>query len=69
MTADEVRTLPIDQKLQIMEAIWEDMRERFEKAELPEQLKSLLDQRRAKVRDGSAELLDWDAVKFRIGRP
>lgn len=69
MTADEVRTLPMDQKLQIMEAIWEDLRERFENADLPEQLKSLLDQRRAKVRDGSTELLDWDAVKFTIGRP
>ena len=69
MTAEEIKTLPMAQKIQIMEAIWEDLRDRFEHLELPPQLKDLLDQRRAKVRDGSAQLLDWDSVKSSIGRP
>ncbi len=69
MTTEEVRALPIGQKLQIMEAIWEDMRTRFERLDVPDQLKALLDQRRARVRDGSAELLDWEEVKSAIGRP
>jgi len=69
MTGQEIKALPIDKKLQIMEAIWEDFRERFDQFDVPQQQKSLLDLRRARVRDGSAELLEWDAVKGAIGRP
>ena len=68
MTAAEVKTLPMAQKIQIMEAIWEDLRDRFEQSELPQRLKDLLDQRRARVREGSAKVLDWDKVKSSIGR-
>jgi hypothetical protein len=68
MTAEEVRTLPMAQKMQIMEVLWEDMRDRFENAEVPERLKDVLDQRRARARDGSAKILDWDSVKSGIGR-
>jgi hypothetical protein len=68
MTADEVRTLPVAQKIQIMEAIWEDLRDRFEQSELPQRLKDLLDQRRARATEGSARILDWDTVKSGIGR-
>lgn len=69
MTAEDVKALPIAQKIQIMEAIWEDLRDRFEHLDLPQELKGLLDQRRARVRDGSAQLHDWDSVKSTIGRP
>lgn len=69
MTVEDVKTLPLNQKIQIMEAIWEDLRDRFEQLDLPEQLKELLDQRRARVRDGAAQLLDWDTVKSTIGKP
>ena len=68
MTAEEIKTLPIAEKLQIMEAIWEDLRARFEHSDVPPQIKDLLDQRRARVQEGSAQLHDWDAVKSRIGR-
>jgi len=69
MTAEEVKALPIAEKIQLMELIWEDLRDRFESADLPEEFKSLLDARRARVQDGSAQLLDWDKVKSTIGRP
>lgn len=69
MTAEDVKALPISQKLQIMEAIWADLRDRFEHLELSPQFKELLDQRRGRVRNGSAQLLDWDSVKSTIGRP
>ena len=67
MTAEEVKALPVDQKIRIMEAIWEDFRDRFERMEIPQEQKDLLDQRRARVREGKARLLDWDAVKGTIG--
>lgn len=68
MTVEDVKALPIERKLQIMEAIWEDFRDRFDRLELPQQQKDLLDRRRARVREGAAELLDWDVVKGTIGR-
>jgi putative addiction module component (TIGR02574 family) len=69
MTAEEVRALPMAQKLQIMEALWEDLRDRFEQSDIPQELKDLLDQRRARAREGLAKVLPWDAVKSSIGRP
>ncbi len=69
MTAEDVRALPIERKMQIMEAIWEDFRERFERSEISPQQKRLLDNRRARVREGAVRLLDWDTVKGTLGRP
>ena len=68
MTAEDIKALPIGRKLQIMEAIWEDLRAQFERVEVPDELRNLLDQRRARVRDGSAQLLDWDDVKSTLGK-
>ena len=68
MTAEDVRTLPVERKIQIMEAIWEEFRERFERSQISPEQKQLLDRRRARVRNGEARLLDWDAVKGTLGR-
>ena len=68
MTAEEVKALPLAQKVQIMEAIWEDLRDRFERSEVPQRVRDLLDQRRARAQEGSAKILDWDSVKSGIGR-
>ena len=69
MTTEEVKALPVERKIQIMEAIWEDFRERFERSEISPEQKELLDRRRARVREGAAQLLDWDSVKGTLGRP
>ena len=69
MTVEDVKALPLDRKIQLMEALWEDLRERFERMEVSPQQKDLLDRRRARVKQGAAKLLDWDAVKGTIGRP
>jgi hypothetical protein len=68
MTTDEIKGLPIEQKIQIMEALWDDLRERFERAEIPASVQRLLDERRERVRSGQARLLDWDSIKGTIGR-
>ncbi len=69
MTAEDVKALPIERKIQIMEAIWEDFRDRFDRWELSQQHKELLDRRRARVHEGAAQLLDWESVKGTIGKP
>lgn len=63
MRAEDVRTLAVERKIQIMEVIWEDFRERFERSDTSPEQKQLLDRRRARVRRGVTRLLDWDAVK------
>jgi len=68
MTVDEVKALPTAQKLQLMEAIWDDLRGRFEQSDIHPRIKDLLDARRARAGDGSAQVLDWDTVKASIGR-
>ena len=68
MTVEEIKTLPLEQKIQIMEVIWEDFRDRFDRLEITPEQKKLLDSRRARVQEGRARLLDWDSVKGAIGR-
>lgn len=68
MTTQEIRSLPADEKIRIMEAIWEDMRDHYETSPLSQDVIDLLKQRQARVERGEARLLDWDKVKFAIGR-
>ena len=68
MSTAEVLKLPLSEKLRIMEAIWEELRERADQVAVTQEQKELLDARRAKAREGEAKLLDWDAVKGTIGR-
>ncbi len=69
MTAADAKTLPVERKIQIMEAFCEEFRKRFERSEISPQQKQLLDRGPARVQEGVAGLLDWDAVKGTLGRP
>ena len=68
MSAADVSQLPLREKLQIMEVIWEDLRARADRAGISQEQKDVLDARRARVASGEAKLLDWDSVKDSIGR-
>jgi hypothetical protein len=68
MTNQEIRTLPAREKVRIMEAIWEDMRNSYEEAPISQEMLNLLKERQARVARGEARLLDWDKVKFALGR-
>lgn len=68
MSLAEIARLSLREKFQIMEAIWEDLREASEGFDVPQSHRDLLDSRRERVRSGAATLLDWDAVKHSIGR-
>ena len=68
MKVEEIKGLPAGEKIQIMEAIWEDFRGKFEEAELSSDEKALLDGRRIRVAQGAARLHDWDSVKQSLGR-
>ena len=68
MTTEEIKELPTEEKFQIMQAIWEDLRERFEKAAPTPGQEALLDRRLARIESGEAKVRDWDAVKLTLGR-
>jgi putative addiction module component (TIGR02574 family) len=63
MSIADVKQLPFAEKLQIMEAIWEEMRIQAERVPVPQWHKELLDERRKAVEEGREAILDWDSVK------
>jgi putative addiction module component (TIGR02574 family) len=67
MSITEIRDLPLSEKLQIMEALWEDLRSRAEGVPVPEWHKELLDARRKAVEAGQESILEWDEVKRSLG--
>lgn len=67
MTAIEsVRNLPLHEKLQVMEAIWEDLSGDPAQVEIPDWHREILDERAAMVLEGKAKFLDWDSVKQQL---
>jgi len=69
MTTEEIKRLPTEEKFLMMETLWDDLREHYEQAEIPESHQDLLRSRRQRVQSGESKLLDWDDVKSSIGRP
>lgn len=65
---EEVNQLPTEEKVLLMEALWADLRERFEAADIPQEHREILDARRSKVEAGEMKVLAWDDVKSTIGR-
>ncbi len=68
MSVADVAKLPLREKLQIMEAIWMDLRQHVDTFEVPEEHRRILDARRRRVASGESSLLDWNQVKLSIGK-
>ena len=66
MSIAEVNKLTLREKLQIMEAIWIDLRQHVDALDAPPEHRDLLDSRRDRVASGQAALHDWDQVKHTI---
>jgi hypothetical protein len=62
MTVADLAKLSLREKLQLMEAIWEDLRGRVDAMEVPAEHRRILDERRSRIASGEATLLDWDQV-------
>ena len=69
MSIADVKSLPLREKFQILEVIWDDLSARIDDMSVSPAVRELLDERIERVRSGSAEVHDWDSVKFSIGRP
>ena len=68
MVVADIAKLSLREKLQVMGAIWEDLRGLVDGIEIPEEHRRILDSRRARVESGDATTLDWDKVNHSFGR-
>ncbi len=60
--AEEIQAMPLHEKLQVMETLWDDIARRGDDLEMPQWQKDLLDQRERLVAEGKAEFLDWEVA-------
>jgi putative addiction module component (TIGR02574 family) len=67
MSIGEIRQLPLNEKLQIMEAIWEELRLHADQVPVPQWHRDLLDTRRKAVSENREEVHEWDDVKHSLG--
>ena len=65
--------LPLDQmsvadKLQIMEAIWDDLSRHAQDQAIPEWHQEVLAEREKKLAEGTEQVLDWETAKKQLRR-
>jgi len=58
MLAEEVKRLSIEEKMYLMEILWQDMRDLCDQGDSSEEQKALLDARRERVRLGTKSQMD-----------
>ena len=58
-----VATMSVEDKLDVLEQVWESLRETPEAVPVPDWQRRVLDERDARLRSGEAELIPWEEVK------
>ena len=58
--AEEIHQLPLHEKLQVMETLWDDIARQEENLPMPQWQKDLLDERERLIAKGEAKFIDWD---------
>lgn len=68
MSVTEIKQLPLREKFQILEAIWEDLSDHIADIPVSKAEKKLLDVRLERIASGETQIHDWDEMKHLIGR-
>lgn len=68
MSIAEIRKLPLREKFQILEVLWEDMREEVDRQDIPESHKKILDDCEARVLAGEERFYSLEEARNLIGR-
>lgn len=63
MLPDELKKLPLHEKLQIIEVLWDDLHNHEEAVPVPEWHKRILAERLRAVEEGKEEILEWVDIK------
>jgi putative addiction module component (TIGR02574 family) len=66
--AAELKQMTVREKIQLMEALWDDLCGAEETIPVPDWHKAVLDERERQVVAGEAKFVDWDAAKERIAK-
>ena len=60
--------MTIEEKLQTMEALWDDLCQHEEALPVHDWQKEILDERERLLEDGKAQFFDWEEAKKRIAK-
>ena len=63
---ESVRKLPLNEKWELFETLWDDLADDPEQMEIPDWHMEILEERAALLREGKAVILDWEEVKKRL---
>lgn len=63
---EQIRQLSLQEKLLMMETLWEDISREEDQLEMPQWHKELLDERERLIASGEARFIDWGDAKKRI---
>ena len=58
--------MTLQEKLAVMESLWEDLSRTPEAIESPAWHKEILDERRQRIAEGKARFVDWETAKAAI---
>ncbi len=58
--------MTVEEKIQVMETIWEDLCKTAEGAISPEWHKKILNEREEQIKTGKEEFIDWETAKKNI---
>ncbi|QEH38943.1 Putative addiction module component [Aquisphaera giovannonii] len=65
----EVQSWPPEDRLRLIERVWDGLSDQAEEPELTEELKSLLDRRLAALDSDPENVLTWDDIRAYVRRP
>ncbi|MDQ3020377.1 MAG: addiction module protein [Bacteroidota bacterium] len=60
---NEILSLPKDEKLELIEVLWNSLNEGIKDSEIPEWHKEVLEERLKKIENGEMEFVSWEKVK------
>ena len=63
---EEIRKLPMHEKLALLEAVWAEITPDADELEVPQWHKDLLDERRDAYERGEIRVIDWEDAKKEI---
>ncbi len=62
----QIDQMTLEEKIQTMEALWDDLCRREEDVPVPQWHKDILDERRRLIERGQAQFIDWETAKKQI---
>lgn len=68
ITEKEIKEMPMDQKLRLIEALWDDIGRHDQDYDSPRWHQEALESTEERRRAGLEEPIDWEAAKERLGK-